>query len=185
MMIAAHDLEVVVDEADPAERRGGHHGNPDVDIRQVRPQQRGDERGGQDQQPAHRRRSGLRAMTGRSLLTNHLTDLKLAQPPHHPRSEQQADGERRQARRGGPERDVTGHVQHRHLRVERVEKVIEHRCYTTPELLRRRPSASRATATSSNGSTCAPITWYFSCPLPAISTTSPGRAMSIALAIAS
>ena len=34
--------------------------------------------------------------------------------------------------------------------------------YTTPELVRRRPSASRATATSSNGNTRSPITWYFS-----------------------
>ena len=37
-----------------------------------------------------------------------------------------------------------------------------------------RSSASRATATSSNGSTWLPITWYFSCPLPATSTRSPG-----------
>ena len=48
---------------------------------------------------------------------------------------------------------------------------------TTPcEPARRRASAARATSTSSNGSVRSPITWYFSCPLPAMSTRSPGRA---------
>ena len=44
--------------------------------------------------------------------------------------------------------------------------------------LRRRASAARATSTSSNGRRRSPMTWYFSCPLPAISTRSPRRASS-------
>ncbi len=50
---------------------------------------------------------------------------------------------------------------------------------------RRRSSARRATSTSSNGISRSPITWYFSCPFPAISTTSSGRASAMARSIAS
>ena len=45
-------------------------------------------------------------------------------------------------------------------------------------------SASRATSRSSNGTMRPAISWPCSCPLPAITTTSPGRASSIARAIA-
>ena len=46
--------------------------------------------------------------------------------------------------------------------------------YDTRERARRRASALLATSTSSNGSTRPPISWYFSWPLPATSTRSPG-----------
>src|SRR5207244_966455 len=42
----------------------------------------------------------------------------------------------------------------------------------------------RATSRSSNGSTSAPMIWYVSCPLPAITTVSPERAQSSAAPIA-
>src|SRR5262245_50886155 len=45
---------------------------------------------------------------------------------------------------------------------------------------RRAESASRATATSSNGRIPPAISWYFSCPLPAMRTTSRLPARSIA-----
>ena len=45
-------------------------------------------------------------------------------------------------------------------------------------------SASRATTRSSNGSFSPPISWPCSCPLPAITTTSPGSASPTARAIA-
>jgi hypothetical protein len=48
--------------------------------------------------------------------------------------------------------------------------------YDTRDRVRRFASALAATATSSNGSTRSPTSWYFSCPLPATSTRSPGRA---------
>jgi len=47
---------------------------------------------------------------------------------------------------------------------------------TRRRLVRRRFNAVRATATSSNGRDRSPITWYFSCPLPASTTTSAGAA---------
>ena len=47
------------------------------------------------------------------------------------------------------------------------------RVYDTLEPARRRASAVRATSTSSNGNVRSPMTWYFSCPFPAISTRSP------------
>ena len=53
-----------------------------------------------------------------------------------------------------------------------------HAVYDTRDPARRRASAARATSTSSNGSTRSPITWYFSWPLPAISTRSPGARLA-------
>jgi UDP-N-acetylmuramoyl-L-alanyl-D-glutamate--2,6-diaminopimelate ligase len=46
------------------------------------------------------------------------------------------------------------------------------------------PSARRASWRSSNGSTASPMVCVVSCPLPAITTTSPGAAVSIASVIA-
>ena len=86
-MRSADDLQVVVGKADGAERRPSSHGNPDVDVRQVRPQQRRHERRRQDQQAAHRRRAGLRLVRGRAFLPDHLADLELPQLPDQPRPE--------------------------------------------------------------------------------------------------
>ena len=102
------------------------HRDPDVDVGEVRPQQRRHERRRQDQQPAHRRRAGLGAMRLRPFLPDHLPDLEIAQPADQPRSHDQADDERRHARRRGAERDVAGHVEDRDLRVEREEEVVQH-----------------------------------------------------------
>ena len=60
-----------------------------------------------------------------------------------------------------------------HLRARPMRRVNVICVTRRPTCVRRRASASRATATSSNGSVRSPITWYFSWPLPAISTTSP------------
>ena len=44
VMRAAHDLQVIVGEADPTECGRGEHGNPDVRVREIRPEQRRHER---------------------------------------------------------------------------------------------------------------------------------------------
>ena len=157
MVILPNDLQVVVREADAAERRRRQHGDPDVDVRQVGPEQGGHERRGENQQAAHGRRARFRTMTLRSLLTDHLPDLELAQTPDHPGSEEETDGQRRQARRRRAKRDVPGDVQDTKRGVQRVEQEVEHRLYRTPCRLRRRDRAVRATSTSSKGSVWPPM----------------------------
>ena len=129
-MRSADDLQVVVREPDRAEPGRRQHGNPDVDVGQIGPQQRRHERRRQDQQPAHRRRAGLQLVRRRAFLPDDLADLEFAQLPDEPRPEQQADRERRQAGGRRAERDVARHVQHRELRAQREqhleEQVVEH-----------------------------------------------------------
>ena len=121
-----HDLHVIVGEPDAAKRRRRPHRDPHEGVGQVRPQQRGHERRGEDEQPAHGRRPGFRAVGRRSFLPDHLADLKLVKRPDHPWPERQTDRERRQTRRRGPERDVPRDVQHGELRVERVQQLVQH-----------------------------------------------------------
>ena len=111
MVRAPDDLQVVVEESDSAEAEHREHGDPDVRVLQVRPEQRRDQRRRENQQAAHRRRAGLGAMGLRTFLADDLSDLEVAQLPDHPGAEQQADGERRQARGSGSERVVRRHVQ--------------------------------------------------------------------------
>src|SRR5262249_14635947 len=78
----------------------------------IRPQQGRHQRRRQNQQSAHRRRSGFGPVRLRPLGANHLADLKLAQLAHEPWAERQADRERRQRRRRRAERDVARPVPH-------------------------------------------------------------------------
>ena len=59
VMVAAHDLQVVVEKADRAEERRAHNRDPDELVRELRPEQRRHQRGGKNQQAAHRRRARL------------------------------------------------------------------------------------------------------------------------------
>ena len=132
MVILSNDLQVVIGEADAAERCRRQHGDPDVDIRQVGPQQGGHERRGEDQHAAHGRRPRLRAMTLRSFLADHLPDLELTQTSDHPGAEKKTDSERRQARRRRAKRDVPGDVQDTKPGVQREEQEVQHRSTARP-----------------------------------------------------
>src|SRR4029077_5851229 len=95
-------------------------------VRQVRPEQRRDERRGEDQQAAHRRRSRLRAVRLRTFLPDHLANLEVAQLANHPRTKQEAERERRQAGRRGPEGDVARDVEDARVGAERIEEFEQH-----------------------------------------------------------
>jgi hypothetical protein len=126
VMRSARDLQIVVGESNRAEPRRRQHGDPHIDIRQIRPQQRGDERRGENEQAAHGRRARLGPVRLRTFGANHLADLEFAQRAHEPWAERQADGERRQTRRGGAKRDVPSHVQHGELLVKLEEEPVQH-----------------------------------------------------------
>jgi hypothetical protein len=80
----AHDeLQIIVVEADEAEDEGhGEHG-PHEPVGQIRPQQGADERRGEDERAAHRRRAGLRQVRLGSVVTHHLSDLIARQARDH------------------------------------------------------------------------------------------------------
>src|SRR5438552_2050049 len=62
----------------------------------------------------------------RTLLPDHLADLEITQLADHPGSERQAECQRGQARRCGPERDVARDVEDRRVGVERIEEIQQH-----------------------------------------------------------
>src|SRR3954469_12950262 len=100
-----------------------------------------------------------------TVLAHHLTDLEFTKLPDHDRPDEQTDHQRAQARRGGAKRDVSSHVQHRELRVQRIEEVIQHQAY----------SALRRSTTTSVPMPRDPLT----------STRSPGRVRCTARSAAS
>src|SRR6185503_283293 len=79
-----------------------------------------------DQQPAHGRRPGLRAMRLRPLLPDDLADLEISQLRDHPGAKHQADGERGQAGSRRAEGDVAHHPQRAEERFERRQQVVQH-----------------------------------------------------------
>ena len=138
-MVAARDLQVVVREADGAECQRREHGDPDVGVGQVGPQQRRHDRRRQDQQSAHRRRAGLRAMALGTLVADHLPDLELAQLADQHAAEREADDQRGDARCRRPERDVPRDVEDRERVVQPKQEVVQHQ---------RAPSVSACTTAS-------------------------------------
>ena len=72
-------------------------GDLDVDVGQIGPQERGKERRGEQQQAAHRRRSRLVLVGRRTVVTNDLANLQLAQLADGQRAEQERHHEGGQA----------------------------------------------------------------------------------------
>src|SRR6185312_6686527 len=123
------DLQVVVRESDGSVRQRRQRRNPHVRIPQVRPEQRGHDGRGENEEPAHRRRAGFGTVRVGTVGPDDLADLELAQLADKPRTEHEAEDERRDGGRAGPDRDVPHHVERRHLSAQPrllVEKVIEH-----------------------------------------------------------
>src|SRR5204863_2050693 len=116
------------------------------------------ERGGENQEPAHRRRARLRTVCGWPLVPDHLADLEIAQGANEPRTSQQADRERRQAGGRRPERDVPCDVEHRIARVKREKQVVEHQprpAFTASAMMSVRVPREPFTSTTSPGLTSA------------------------------
>ncbi len=144
----------------------------DAEHRQRQPVQLGQQQirngdRGEDDHAAHRRRARLRLVALRALLADVLAELAVAQQFDELRAQEQADQQRRDA--GQQDRARCRPLADRERQRPRHDHV-----QTTPR------STSRATVTSSNGS-LRPLanSWPCSCPLPAITTTSPARADSI------
>jgi hypothetical protein len=124
--LALDDLQVVVEEAEDAHPDRGQQQEVDVGIPQIGPEQRRDHRGGQDDEPAHRRRAGFRAVPLGALLADHLAGLDLAHLADDPGPDQKREEQRRDRRVGGPERQVAEHVEEGVDFDEPDEQVVEH-----------------------------------------------------------
>ena len=126
-MGSAHDLQVVVGEPDrrrsrwSSARRSTHRrwsGPPTAASARAPPSESA-------ARPSSACRPWADAICGPSCrITWPIWNSRSLRISHGPNDE--ADGERREARRRGAKRDVARHVQHRQLRVERVEEVIQH-----------------------------------------------------------
>ncbi len=85
--MAPHDFGVIIGKTNRAEAEHGKDGQEHEGIGKVSPKERGDERGGHDQNAAHCGRAGFGLMAGRAFLANELLDLHLlTQTPNGPRA---------------------------------------------------------------------------------------------------
>ena len=100
------DLRVVVRETDGGKGHRGEHHEPDEGVREIAPQQRGNEDGDADEHAAHGGRAALLLVALRTFFADVLADLKLAQAINDIWPDEQADEQRRQAREDAAKRDV-------------------------------------------------------------------------------
>ncbi len=116
----------IVHEPDHTEAERDRDDEPDVEIREIGEEKSRQEKGKEDQHPAHRRRAGLRLMALGTVGADLLADLQRLQATNQrgPEEECETEGEDRREQRS--ERDVPHHVQRRVRRMERVEEVVEH-----------------------------------------------------------
>jgi len=92
--VAHHELQVIVVEADEPEREGDAEHRPHETIGELRPEQRADERGDEDQRAAHGRRARLEEVGGRAVVAHHLSDLTAHQVPDQRRTDEEREAER-------------------------------------------------------------------------------------------
>src|SRR5688500_1689070 len=116
------DLRVIVVKTDGAETQQPEQSYPDIRVPQVHPKQRRDDDGDNDHHAAHRRRSRLFLVGSGAFLPNMLPDLKLAQFPNQPGSDDYAKKKGGQTRERRPERYVPEEAESENL----IEEPVEH-----------------------------------------------------------
>ena len=100
------ELLIVIPKPEEAERQRRQQNDPDVGIRQVRPEEGWDEDGGKDEASSHRRSSVLDHVPGRNILPHHLLNLKGPQFPDQPGPDDKTDEKGGENRIDGPEGDI-------------------------------------------------------------------------------
>ena len=141
------DLQIVVAKSDRAEAEGHHQDHPDVDIRQIGPQQARNDDPGENHQSAHCRRSGFLEVGLRAVrpdrLSASLADTKGIDDHGSAHEHDQHRGDQRAA---GSERDVPEHIQDRQL----ISKFNQHYKHVKPcpPLPVRRPTRTSRSASA-------------------------------------
>ena len=105
------DPMAFVEKADEAEPDQDHDDDPDIADQQVRPEQRGDRDGEDDQDAAHRRRPFLGEMGVGSVRPDGLADLEILEPADEPGTGDEADHERGDRGIDRPKGDVTKDIE--------------------------------------------------------------------------
>jgi len=136
LVLPMHHLDIVVRKSDRPKRQRRQHNQPHKRIRQIRPQQRRNQDRNTDQHTAHRRRAALLLVRLRPLFTNVLPYLKLAQLLDDIGPNQQADQQRRQARKHSAKRQVAKNAKQPEVRkqllvqqpIEQTVSTFSHSC---------------------------------------------------------
>ncbi len=87
--VLLHHLAVVVHPAHGTEQKGHRQHNPDIAVGEIRPQQRRQQNGHEDQGPAHGGCTGLAEMGLGPVVAHRLPDLQTVESPDHGRPQQQ------------------------------------------------------------------------------------------------
>jgi hypothetical protein len=103
---AVRDLRIVVGESDGSKSTGGEDGDPDKSITEVRPKQRGDNDGDDDQETAHRRRTRFFLMCLRPFFADVLADLEITKPADDQRAYDERGEQSGEAGKGSAKSDV-------------------------------------------------------------------------------
>src|SRR5215472_6139518 len=104
---AVDDLDVVVGKANGSKSRGGKDRQPDIGVRQIGPQQRGNDDGYNNQNPAHGGRAGFFLVRAGTFFADVLADLELAQLADDGRPDDQPHEQRGQTGKSRAKGDVT------------------------------------------------------------------------------
>ncbi len=100
------DLDVIIRKTDGAERQRGAHHQPNKGVRQIGPEQRGQQNRNADEDSAHGGRAGLLLVILRAVFADVLADLELAQLLDHIGTDEQRDHERSERGKGGAKRQI-------------------------------------------------------------------------------
>ncbi len=120
-------LCIVVDEADSRKDNQRQERDPDVEIAQVGPKQRGGDDRDHNQYAAHGGGAGLLLVTLGAFLADVLADLEFAQLANQQGPEDETQQKRCDAGESGPDSDVPEQGEMDHRRVEPVVKqVVKH-----------------------------------------------------------
>ena len=122
----AGELHEVVGETDDSDADQGSESDPHQPIRQVHPEERGENHRQQDENPSHRRSSRFREMGAGTVLADGLPDLAPFQKPDRRHAERERQEERRDRRHRRAERDVPEDVERREDLRERIQPPVEH-----------------------------------------------------------
>ena len=121
------DFGVVVDETDSAVGQQREDRDPHIGVAQVRPEQRGNHDGDNDQHAAHGGGAGFLLVRLGSIFADVLADLKLAQLADQPGAQRDAEEQRGQAGERGAGGDVAEDAEPRDQRRQLfVEQEVQH-----------------------------------------------------------
>ncbi len=109
--VTFHDFAIVINPTDCAEQERHQQGDPDVAVTKIRPEQRTDANGHQDQCATHSRGASFAEMGLRTVISHRLTNLVLAQLADHHGADDQRNQQRGECAQNSTQGQVLKHRQ--------------------------------------------------------------------------